>query len=230
MLKLSGEALMGDASCGIDAKVLNYIATQVKLITQQGVELAIVIGGGNLFRGASLQASGVERITADHIGMLATVMNGLAIKDALQQQQIPAVVMSAMRIDGICKPYNHQQAIRHLQAGVVTIFVAGTGNPLFTTDTAASLRAIEIQAQLMIKATKVNGVYEADPKLYPQARRFTRLSYAETIDKQLAVMDLTAVILCRDHKLALLVLDLNQPNALSSAISGQEVGTLIHSD
>ncbi len=228
LLKLSGEALMGDDAFGINANILSQTAQAIKDIVEQNIQISLVVGGGNIFRGVDLAASGIERVTGDQMGMLATVMNGLALQDALKKIHINTQVMSALRIDGVCEYYSTRQAIAYLMAGKVVIFVAGTGNPLFTTDSAASLRAIEIKADLMIKATKVDGVYDADPLKNPNATKFTTLSYDETIARELGVMDMTAVILCREHNMPLQVLNMSKPGALLRAVMGQNEGTLIH--
>lgn len=230
LLKLSGESLMGTANFGIDPQFLTHFAQEIREIVQFGVELAVVIGGGNIFRGAGLTASGIDRISADYMGMLATVINGLAIQDALKKIGINAQVMSAISIDTICETYTRQRAMNHLEKGGVVIFVAGTGHPFFTTDSAASLRAIEIGAHLMIKATKVDGLYTADPLRDPTAQRFSHLTYDEVLARELGVMDLTAVILCRDNRLPLRVLDMGTSGALIRAIAGQDEGTLINSE
>ncbi|MDM8558877.1 UMP kinase [Candidatus Parabeggiatoa sp. HSG14] len=230
LLKLSGEALMGNTAFGIDAISVNRVAQALCHIIQKGVQLALVIGGGNIFRGVSLKATGIEKVSADYMGMLATVINGLAMQSALQKTGIEARVMSAIHIDAICENYTHREAISHLEKKRVVIFVAGTGNPFFTTDSAASLRAIEMDADLMIKATKVDGVYAIDPKIDPKAHRFSRLSYNEVIQKKLGVMDTTAVILCRDNKIPLRVINMNKVDALDRAISGFDEGTLIYSE
>lgn len=227
LLKLSGEALMGKANYGIDPQEMIRIAQEVRHITLLGVQLGLVIGGGNLFRGVGLTASGIDRVTADQMGMLATVMNSLAMQDALQKVEVEVRVMSAIRIDTVCENYSPQRAIRHLQKQRVVIFAAGTGNPYFTTDTAASLRAIEIGAEIMIKATKVDGVYAADPLIDPTAKRFHRLTYNEVLTQSLGVMDTTAVVLCRDHNLPIRVTCLGKEGALIRAITGHDEGTLI---
>jgi len=230
LLKLSGEALMGDADFGIDHSLIKRIAKEVHDITKLNVELGLVIGGGNIFRGAGLTASGIDRVSADHIGMLATVMNALAMQDALQKANVHARVMSALRIDAVCEDYTRRRAISHLEKRRVVIFAAGTGNPFFTTDSAASLRAIEIDADLMIKATKVSGVYASDPVKDPSAERFSHLNYDEVLARELGVMDTTAVVLCRDYKMPLRVLDMLKPDALIRAITGKDEGTLIDSN
>ncbi|MFK5969113.1 MAG: UMP kinase [Candidatus Marithrix sp.] len=230
LLKISGEALLGGTQFGIEAQGLTHLAQKIQAIVKLGVQLGLVIGGGNIFRGMNLTSGGIARVSADQIGMLATVMNGLAVQDALQKIAIEARVMSAFQIETICESYNQRDAIRHLEAGRVVIFVAGTGNPFFTTDSAASLRAVEIGADLMIKATKVDGVYASDPKLDPTAERFTRLSYNKVVELGLGVMDTTAIVISRDNNLPLRVLDMEQPNALVDVITGQDIGTLIHTE
>jgi uridylate kinase len=227
LLKLSGEALMGTTDYGISPEVLNRIAVDIRELNETGVEVGLVIGGGNIFRGAELAAEGLDRITSDHMGMLATVMNALAMQDALERHGLYARVMSAIKINQICEDYIRRRAVRHLEKGRIVIFAAGTGNPFFTTDSAASLRAIEIGAQLLVKATKVDGVYTADPKRDPNAQRFERLSYDEVLHRKLAVMDATAIVLCRDYNMPLRILDINRPGALMRAIMGENEGTLV---
>ncbi len=227
LLKLSGEALMGSGNYGIDPAVLEYLAGEIKGLVTAGVQTGIVIGAGNISRGASLADQGMARVTGDHIGMLATVINSLALQDTLERHGLSTRLMSALAINAVCEEYQQRRAIRHLQHGRVVIFSAGTGNPLFTTDSAASLRAIEIDADLMIKATKVDGVYSADPMLDANAARYTHLDYDRVLAKRLAVMDATAVVLCRDHHMHLRVLDMNQEGALLAAVRGEAVGTLI---
>jgi uridylate kinase len=227
LVKLSGEALMGSADYGIDAVFLKRLASEVAAVRERGVQVAVVIGGGNLFRGAGLARAGMDRVTGDHMGMLATVMNSLALQDSLEAFGVFARVMSAIRINEVCEDYIRRRAIRHLEKGRVTIFAAGTGNPFFTTDTAASLRAIEIGAHLLIKATKVDGIYDSDPVVNPAARRFDRLTYDQVLDGRLNVMDATAIVLCRDHNLPLRVFDLNEAGALVRVACGEEVGTLV---
>jgi uridylate kinase len=227
LVKLSGEALMGDADYGIDPAFLRRLASEVRSVHELGIELAIVVGGGNLFRGAGLARTGMDRVTGDHMGMLATVMNSLAMQDALESIGVVTRVMSAVRINQVCEDYIRRRAIRHLEKGRVTIFAAGTGNPFFTTDTAASLRAIEIEADLLLKATKVDGIYDADPLSNRDARRYDRLTYDQVLDQRLNVMDATSIVLCRDHRLPLRVFNLNDPGALVRAASGAEVGTLV---
>ncbi len=227
MVKLSGEALMGSADYGIDAVFLKRLASEIVAVRERGVQVGVVIGGGNLFRGAGLARAGMDRVTGDHMGMLATVMNSLALQDSLESFGVFARVMSAIRINEVCEDYIRRRAIRHLEKGRVTIFAAGTGNPFFTTDTAASLRAIEIGADLLIKATKVDGVYDSDPVGNPAAKRFDRLTYDRVLDGRLNVMDATAIVLCRDHNLPLRVFNLNEAGALVRVACGEDVGTLV---
>jgi len=227
LVKLSGEALMGESDYGIDPVFLKRLAGEVAAVRESGVEVALVVGGGNLFRGAGLARAGMDRVTADQMGMLATVLNSLALQDALESIGQHVRVMSAIRINEVCEDYIRRRAVRHLEKGRVTIFAAGTGNPFFTTDTAASLRAIEIEAQLLLKATKVDGVYDADPAGNPGARRYERLSYDRALDERLNVMDATAIVLCRDHNLPMRVFNLNEPDALVRAARGENVGTLV---
>ena len=227
LLKLSGEALTGDADFGIDPKVLDRMAVEVGQLVGLGIQIGMVIGGGNLFRGAALHAAGMERVTGDHMGMLATVMNSLAMRDALERANISTRVMSAIPMSGVVEHYDRRTAIRHLQAGDVVIFAAGTGNPLFTTDTAACLRGIEIDADLILKATKVDGVYSADPVTNPDAIKFDTLSYDDVIEKKLGVMDLTAICLSRDHKIPIKVFNMSKPGALLDNVMGRADGTLI---
>jgi uridylate kinase len=227
LIKLSGEALMGEGQFGIDPEFLRRLATEIKAVQEMGIEPGVVIGGGNLFRGAGLARAGMDRVTGDHMGMLATVMNSLALQDALESIGVFARVMSAIRINEICEDYIRRRAVRHLEKGRVTIFAAGTGNPFFTTDTAASLRAIEIEADLLLKATKVDGIFDADPVANPAAKRYDRLTYDQVLDQRLNVMDQTAIVLCRDHRLPLRVFNLNEPGALVRVARGEEIGTLV---
>jgi len=227
LLKLSGEALMGELDYGIEPRVIQRIAAEIATARKTGVELAIVIGGGNIFRGAGLARAGMDRVTGDHMGMLATVMNALAIQDALEALDVHARVMSALEINAVCEDYIRRRAIRHLEKGRVVIMAAGTGNPFFTTDTAASLRAIEIGADVLLKATKVDGVYDADPATHPDATRFEVVSYDQVITDKLNVMDATAIVMCRDNNLPLRVFDLTRANALVQAMAGDELGTLV---
>jgi uridylate kinase len=227
LVKLSGEALMGDSDYGIDPAFLKRLAGEIGAMREHDVEVAVVVGGGNLFRGAGLARAGMDRVTGDQMGMLATVMNSLALQDALESIGVFVRVMSAIRINEVCEDYIRRRAVRHLEKGRVTIFAAGTGSPFFTTDSAASLRAIEIDADLLVKATKVDGVYDSDPMLNPAARRYERLTYDEVLDRRLSVMDATAIVLCRDHNLPLRVINLNEPGALVRAAVGEDVGTLV---
>ena len=227
LLKLSGEALMGDLDYGIEPKVIQRIAAEIATARNLGVEIAIVIGGGNIFRGAGLARAGMDRVTGDYMGMLATVMNALAIQDALESLDVYARVMSALQIHEVCEDYIRRRAVRHLEKGRVVILAAGTGNPFFTTDTAASLRAIEIGADVLLKATKVDGVYDSDPVSNPDAKRFETVSYDQVLSDKLSVMDATAIVMCRDNNLPLRIFDLTLENALVQAMSGEEIGTVV---
>ena len=227
LLKLSGEALSGASRFGIDPESLQTVARGVGELRALGVEVALVIGAGNIFRGAGLVKGGMERVTADHIGMLATVVNALALQDTLERNGLIARVMSAIRVNELCEPYLRRRAMRHLEKGRVVMFAAGTGNPFFTTDTAASLRAVEVEADLMIKATKVDGVYSADPLSDPRARRFDRLSFDQVLQRKLSVMDATAVVMCRDNDMPLRVVDMDRPGALVRSVMGEDEGTLV---
>ncbi len=227
LLKLSGEALMGDGDFGIDPNILGRVAGEVAELAEMGIQVALVIGGGNIFRGAGLAGGGFDRVTGDHIGMLATVMNSLAMQDALRKRGVDARTLSAFRIDQVCEYYSRDEAVRHLQAGRVVILSAGTGNPYFTTDSAASLRAIEIGADVMIKATKVDGVYSADPVKNPGAEFYPRLSYDRVLREGLAVMDATAVVLCKEQNMPLRVMNINVEGALQRVVRGESVGTLV---
>ncbi len=227
LLKLSGEALMGELDYGIEPRVIQRIAAEIATARKAGLEIAIVIGGGNIFRGAGLARAGMDRVTGDYMGMLATVMNALAIQDALESLDVYARVMSALQIHDVCEDYIRRRAVRHLEKGRVVILAAGTGNPFFTTDTAASLRAIEIGADMLLKATKVDGVYDSDPATNPDAKRFDVVSYDQVIADKLNVMDATAIVMCRDNNLPLRVFDLTRANALVHARAGDEVGTLV---
>ncbi len=218
---------MGEGNYGIDPEFLRRLATEIRAVHDLGIQIAVVVGGGNLFRGAGLARAGMDRVTGDHMGMLATVMNSLALQDALEAEGIFARVMSAVRINQVCEDYIRRRAIRHLEKGRVTIFAAGTGNPFFTTDTAASLRAVEIEADLLLKATKVDGIYDSDPMQNRDAKRYDRLHYDQVLDQRLNVMDATAIVLCRDHQLPLRVFNLNDPGALVRAARGEDVGTLV---
>jgi uridylate kinase len=227
LLKLSGEALLGSADYGIDPKVIGRLARETLEVQRKGVQVGIVIGGGNIFRGEGLAATGMDRVTGDHMGMLATVMNALAFQDALEKVGAYARVMSAIKINEVCEDFIRRRAIRHLEKGRITIFAAGTGNPFFTTDSAAALRAIEIGADLLLKATKVDGVYSADPKKDQNAQRFERLTYDQVIERKLAVMDTASIALCRDHKIPLRIYDMSREGDLMRIIQGEQVGTLV---
>ena len=227
LLKLSGEALMGDLDYGIEPDIIQRIASEVAEVRELGIEVAIVIGGGNIFRGAGLARSGMDRVTGDYMGMLATVMNALAIQDALESQNIYARVMSALQIHEVCEDYIRRRAVRHLEKGRVVILAAGTGNPFFTTDTAASLRAIEIGADVLLKATKVSGVYDSDPSLNADASMFDTVSFDQVLVDKLNVMDATAVVMCRDNNLPLRVFNMTEANALVQAMTDDSVGTLV---
>ena len=227
LLKLSGEELMGDEGFGIDPKVLDKMALEIGQLIGIGVQVGLVIGGGNLFRGAALNAAGMDRVTGDHMGMLATVMNALAMRDALERSNIQSRVMSAIPMSGVVEHYDRRVAMRYLQAGDVVIFSAGTGNPFFTTDSAACLRGIEVNAEIVLKATKVEGVYNADPKKVANAVKYDRLTYDEVLDKKLGVMDLTAICLCREHNMPLRVFKMAKSGALLSIVMGGNEGTLI---
>lgn len=227
LLKLSGEALMGEGDFGIDPDVLGRIANEITELVEMGVQIGLVIGGGNIFRGAGLAGGGFDRVTGDQVGMLATVMNALAMQDALRKCGVDARTLSAFRIDQVCEHYSRDAAVRHLMAGRVALFSAGTGNPFFTTDSAASLRAIEIGADEMIKATKVDGVYSADPMKSADAEFYPRLSYDRILRDELNVMDATAVVLCKEHAMPLRVMNINTEGALRRVVQGEAVGTLV---
>lgn len=228
LLKLSGEALMGEDAFGINRQTIETIVGEVAAVAEMGVEIGIVIGGGNIFRGVALGAAGMDRATADYMGMLATIMNALALADVMRQRGLVARVQSAINIEQVVEPYIRPKAIRYLEEGRIVIFAAGTGNPFFTTDTAAALRGSEIGAEMVLKATKVDGVYTADPKLEPGARRYERVSFDEAIARNLGVMDATALALCRDQKLPVTVFSINKPGALRRVVSGENEGTLVH--
>ena len=227
LLKLSGEALLGDQQFGVDPKVLIYLAKEIKSVTDKGVEVGIVIGAGNIFRGEGLAESGIDRVTGDHMGMLGTIINALAIQDALEREDIVARVMSALKVNEVCEDYIRRRAIRHLEKGRVTIFAAGTGNPYFTTDSAASLRAVEIEADLLVKATRVNGVFSEDPMVNQKAEHFEKISYDDFIAKGLKVMDTTSIVMCKENNLPVQVYDISSKNALLQIAQGKNVGTLI---
>jgi len=227
LLKLSGEAFMGTQDYGVDPKVLDQVASEVAELSNLGVEVGIVIGGGNIFRGAGLAEGGMDRVTGDHMGMLATVINALALQDAIERAGRFCRVMSAIRINQVCEDYIRRRAVRHLEKGRIVVFAAGTGNPFFTTDSAASLRAIEINAELMIKATKVDGVYDSDPMRNREARRFERLTFDEALERRLGVMDTTALVMCRDNNLPLRVMNMFSKGDLRRLVMGEHVGTLV---
>lgn len=227
LLKLSGEALMGDEPFGIDAKVLDRMAQEIKEVVELGVQVGLVIGGGNLFRGEGLAKAGMNRVVGDHMGMLATVMNGLAMRDALHRSYVNARLMSAIELTGVCDSYNWAEAISLLKSGRVVIFSAGTGNPFFTTDSAACLRGIEIEADVVLKGTKVDGVYSADPVKDPNATLYQHITYDEVLTNELKVMDLAAFTLARDHGLPIQVFNMNKPGALKAIIMGEQEGTII---
>jgi len=227
LLKLSGEALMGKSDYGIDPAVIHRVAAEILELVNIGVQVALVIGGGNIFRGAGLASAGIDRVTADQMGMLATVMNALAMQDSLERLGLFVRVMSALKINQICEDYIRRRAIRHLEKGRVVILAAGTGNPFFTTDSAASLRGIELGAQLVLKATKVDGIYSADPVTHADACYYPYLTYDEVLDQKLMVMDTAAIVLCRDHNMPLRIFNMNKPGALMRIVLGEEEGTLV---
>ena len=230
LLKLSGEALMGDRQYGIDPEIVRGIAAQVAEARREGIEVAVVVGGGNIFRGVAAAASGMDRATADYMGMLATAMNGLALQDALEQAGCPTRVMSAIAMNEIAEPYIRRRAVRHLEKGRVVVLVAGTGNPYFTTDTAATLRAVELAAEVILKATRVDGVYDADPEKHPGATRFTQIGYTELLASRLEALDATAVSLAMDNDMPIVVFDMTQPGNILRAVRGETIGTRIGGD
>jgi uridylate kinase len=227
LLKLSGEALMGDADYGIDPKVIGRLANEIIEVQKAGVQIGVVIGGGNIFRGAGLAAAGMDRVTGDHMGMLATVMNALAMQDAIEKRGGFARVMSAIQIHDVAEDFIRRRAIRHIEKGRIAMFAAGTGNPFFTTDSAAALRAIEVSADLLLKATKVDGVYTADPAKHRDATRFEKLTYDQVIERKLAVMDTAAIALCRDQRMPLRIYDMTVPGNLMRIMRGEPIGTLV---
>ena len=227
LLKLSGEALMGEGDYGIEPATIKRTAEEIHELSEAGVEMGLVLGGGNIFRGAGLAQAGMDRVTGDHMGMLATVINSLAMQDALEKLGSRCRVMSALKINQVCEDYIRRRAVRHLEKGRVAIFAAGTGNPFFTTDSAASLRAIEIGADIMLKATKVDGIYSEDPVKNPEAERYKKLSYDDAIARKLGVMDATALVLCRDQGMPVRVFDLHTPGNLRRVVAGDDVGTLV---
>ena len=228
LLKLSGEALMGDGSYGISRPTIESIVAEIAAVARQEVEIGVVIGGGNIFRGVAPGAAGMDRATADYMGMLATIMNALALQDAMRQAGLASRVQSALNVEQVVEPYIRGKAIRYLEEGKVVIFAAGTGNPFFTTDTAAALRASEMGAEIVLKATKVDGVYTSDPKKDPAAKRFGRISFDEAIQRNLKIMDATALTLCRDQRLPVNVFSIFTPGALGRVVAGEDVGTLVH--
>ena len=228
LLKLSGEALMGNDAYGINPQTIAGIVGEIKAVADMGVEIGVVIGGGNIFRGMAGTATGMDRATADYMGMLATVMNAMALSDAMRQAGINARVQSALNIEQVVEPYIRGKAIRYLEEGKIVIFAAGTGNPFFTTDTAAALRGTEMEAEIVLKATKVDGIYSADPKKDPAATRFSKISFDEAISRNLQVMDATAFALCRDQKLPIKVFSIFKPGALLRVVKGEDEGTLVH--
>ncbi|HSJ69133.1 MAG TPA: UMP kinase [Anditalea sp.] len=227
LLKLSGEALMGDKNYGIDSKKLEQYAQEIKKITDLGVEVAIVIGGGNIFRGVQAENIGIDRVQGDYMGMLATLINAMALQSALEENGMFTRLMSGIKIESVCEPFIRRRAIRHLEKGRIVIFGAGIGNPYFTTDSTASLRAIEIEAEVVLKGTRVDGVYTADPEKDPTATRYTTISFQEVYEKNLNVMDMTAFTLCQENNLPIIVFDMNKDGNLSNLIRGEKVGTLI---
>lgn len=230
MLKLSGEALLGVEDYGIDPNVLTRIAAEIRELQDLGVQIGVVIGGGNIFRGAGLARAGMDRVTGDHMGMLATMINALALQDSLERVGSVARVMSALQMHQISEDYIRRRAVRHLEKGRVAIFAAGTGNPFFTTDTAAALRAIEIGADILVKATKVNGVFSSDPMKDPDAKRYPRITFDKVLSEKLEVMDATAIVMCRDNHLPIRVFDLSEPKALVGLVKGEDIGTLVTDD
>ena len=227
MLKVSGEALAGDEGFGISPRMLNFLAGEIEQVHKLGLQIAVVVGGGNILRGIPASAEGMDRSSADYIGMLATVMNGLALQDALERLAIDTRVQSAIEMREVAEPFIRRRAIRHLEKGRVVIFVGGTGNPYFSTDTAAALRAMEVNAEVVFKATKVDGVYTADPLLDPSAKKFDELSYIEVLNRQLKVMDSTAISLCMDNLLPIVVFNLHEPGILRQLVFGEKVGTIV---
>jgi uridylate kinase len=229
LLKLSGEALMGGMEFGIAPAVTTFLAKEIKAVLGVGVQVALVVGGGNIFRGEGLAKAGTDRVTGDQMGMLATVINALALQDAVERNGMEARVQSAIKINQVCEDFIRRKAIRHLEKGRVVIFASGTGNPFFTTDSAAALRSVEIGADLMLKATKVDGIYDSDPKKNPKAKKFTEISYDAALDRRLAVMDQTAMVLCRDHHMKLRVYDMSAPGALLKIVMGdRSIGTRVN--
>lgn len=227
LLKLSGEALMGNKSYGIDADILSQYAQEIKTVCDKGIQLAIVIGGGNIYRGMEAAATGIDRVQGDYMGMLATVINGMALQSALENVGLYTRLMSGIKIEQVCEPFIRRRAVRHLEKGRVVIFGAGTGNPYFTTDSAASLRAIEIEAEAVLKGTRVDGIYSSDPEKDPSATRFSNISFKEVYQKNLKIMDMTAFTLCKENGLEIIVFDMNKPGNLMKVVEGEDVGTLV---
>ena len=227
LVKLSGEALMGQQGLGIDPAVVAKVADEIRVVREHGVEVAVVVGGGNIFRGLSASARGMDRVTADYMGMLATVINALALQDYLERKGVPTRVLTAIKMEAVAEPFIRRRAIRHLEKGRVVIFAAGTGSPFFTTDTTAALRAVEINAEVILKATKVDGVYDADPMKHQDATMFDTISYMDVVKRGLKVMDTTAVTLCMDNKLPIVVFNLNKPGNLLRVVLGEKVGTKV---
>ncbi|HET6351143.1 MAG TPA: UMP kinase [Coriobacteriia bacterium] len=230
LLKLSGEALMGETGYGVDPAILSSLAVQIKQVAADGIELAIVVGGGNIFRGMKASSAGMDRAQADYMGMLATVMNALALQDALERHDVFTRVMSAIEMQQVAEPYIRRRAVRHMEKGRVVIFAAGTGNPYFTTDTTAALRALEINADAVMKATKVDGVYDADPMTHPDAVKFDELTYIEVLNRGLQVMDSTAISLCMDNDLPIIVFNMETEGNINRALKGEPVGTIVRGD
>jgi uridylate kinase len=228
LLKLSGEALMGDKQFGIDTDRLAQYAAEIKAAVALGAEVAVVIGGGNIFRGLQAEKSGMDRVQGDYMGMLATVINSMALQSALESTDVVTRLQSAIKMEAICEPFIRRRAVRHLEKGRVVIFGAGTGNPYFTTDTAASLRAIEIEADVILKGTRVDGIYTADPEKDPEAKRYAKISFMEVYERNLQVMDMTAITLCHENKLPIIVFDMNKKGNLQRIMQGEDVGTLVH--
>jgi uridylate kinase len=227
LLKLSGEALLGEKTFGIDRAFTDYLAGEIKSVHAEGVQVAAVVGGGNIFRGVSDAAHGMDRVTADHMGMLATIINGLALQDALERAGVITRVLSAIEMREVAEPFIRRRAIRHMEKTRVVVFAAGTGNPYFSTDTAAALRAMEIKAEVVLKATKVDGIYDADPMKYPEAKKFDVLTYRNVLEKDLKVMDATAISLCKDNKLPIIVYNLRKKGSLRRIVRGEKVGTMV---
>lgn len=228
LLKLSGEALMGDQQHGIDSKRLTQYAEEIKKVVNEGIEVAVVIGGGNIFRGVEGEASGIDRVQGDYMGMLATVINAMALQSMFEEQGMYTRLMSGLKMEQVCEPFIRRRAIRHLEKGRVVIFGAGIGNPYFTTDSTASLRAIEIEADVVLKGTRVDGVYSDDPEKNPNAERYSKISFQEAYEKNLNIMDMTAFTLCQENNLPIIVFDMNTSGNLQKIVAGEEVGTLIH--